>query len=352
MSIKNNSLTIKDVAKKAGVSTATVSRVITGGENVSQGLIEQVNQAIKELSYRPSRVARNLRVRKANTVGLVVSDIQNIFFTSIMRGIQDVLQDEGFVLLAANSDEDEKKEKIHLETLLAEDVAGIILAPTGSDASIYANLLDEGRAIVIIDRSPPNLKADSVLVENIAGARAAVEHLISLGHKRIGIISGRKNISTATMRLEGYRAALHKAGIPYDPDLVSVGDFRQESGYRAMGHFLKLANPPTAVFSSNGVMTLGALQAIHERCLKIPDQISLVSFDDMPWSASLQPPLTVIAQPTYEIGCAAASLLLNRVKDPTRSIRKIVLEANLIVRGSTIGTGCSENQIQGEALDV
>lgn len=337
---RSSTPTIKDVALKAGVSTATVSRVISGREKVSQTLIEQVNEAIEELQYRPSRVARNLRVRKANTVGLLVSDIQNPFFTSIMRGIQDTLLAKGYVLLAANSDEDEDQERIHIETLLAEEVAGIILAPASTSARIYADLIEQGVGLVIIDRIPDRLKVDSVLVDNTAGARSAVEHLISLGHRRIGIIAGREHVSTATLRQEGYRFALQDAGLPYDPELVSTGDFRQEGGYQAMNALLNLAEPPTAVFSSNNVMTLGALQAIHEKCLKIPEEIALVSFDDMPWAASLQPPLSAVAQPTYEIGTTAARLLLERVNDPERSTRRVILESELIVRGSTVGPNC------------
>lgn len=338
---KGNTPTIRDVAEKAGVSTATVSRVISGAEKVSQPLIKQVNRAIDELKYRPSRVARNLRVRKANTVGLLVSDIQNPFFTSIMRGIQDTLLAQGYVLLAANSDEDEEQERIHIETLLAEEVAGIILAPASASARSYANLIDEGVGLVIIDRIPNRLKVDSVLVDNAAGAHVAVEHLIDLGHRRIGIIVGREHISTAMERLEGYRSALKEAGLPFDPELVSTGDFRQEGGYEAMNGLLSLPNPPTAVFSSNNVMTLGALQAIHEKCIRIPDEIALVSFDDMPWAASLQPPLTAVAQPTYEIGTTAATLLLDRVKEPTRSTRRIILEAELITRASTLASNCT-----------
>jgi DNA-binding LacI/PurR family transcriptional regulator len=336
ISKNRNTPTVKDVAEKAGVSTATVSRVVSGGENVSQHLIAQVKQAIVELNYRPSRVARNLRVRKANTVGLIVSDIQNPFFTSIMRGIQDTLQVEGIVLLAANSDEDVEQERIHLETLLAEDVAGIILAPASSDSCTYADILAEGIGIVVIDRNPKNLKVDSVLVDNVSGARAATEHLISLGHERIGIITGPKHISTSQLRLEGYQSALQDAGIPFDPSLVGMGNFRQEGGYQVMQALCSLMNPPTAVFSSNNVMTLGALQAIHEKCLRIPSDIALVSFDDMPWAASLHPPLTAVAQPTYEIGTAAARLLLDRVKEPDRPTRKIILESQLIIRGSTV----------------
>ncbi len=337
---ENSTPTIKDVAEKAGVSTATVSRVLSGREFVSQHLIEKVNQTIEELKYRPSRVARNLRVRKANTIGLVVSDIQNPFFTSIMRGIQDTLLAKGYVLLAANSDEDEDQEKVHIETLLAEEVAGIILAPASASHKNYANLIDEGVGLVVIDRIPDRLKANSVLVDNTAGAYAAVEHLVSLGHRRIGIITGREEISTTTSRLQGYRIALQDAGIPFAPELVIAGGFRQEGGYQAMNALFSLSEPPTAVFSSNNVMTLGALQAIHEKCKRIPDEIALVSFDDMPWAASLQPPLTSVAQPTYEIGTTAAKLLLDQVSDSKQITRRIILEAELIIRGSTVTPGC------------
>jgi LacI family transcriptional regulator len=350
---KSTNPTVKNVAEKAGVSTATVSRVISGRGGVSQHLTEQVNQAIASLNYRPNRVARNLRVRKAKTVGIVVSDIANPFFTSIMRGIQDTMMARGFVFLAANSDEDEKQEKIHIETFLAEEVAGIILAPASSDSRTYASLVDEKAAIVVIDRIPRNMNVDSVLVDNFAGARVATEHLISIGHHRIGMISGPTHISTADLRLKGYRSALEDNGIQFDPDLVGSGDFRLEGGYQAMQAFLSLNNRPTAVLSANNVMTLGAYQAINEQYIRIPGEIAVVGFDDMPWAASLQPPLTVIAQPTYEIGRLAANLMFDRIINPEMFVRKIMLETQLIVRGSTASHNCHRpNELRSYAKHI
>jgi LacI family transcriptional regulator len=236
---------------------------------------------------------------------------------------------------------------------LAEEVAGIILAPASSDSRTYASLVDEKAAIVVIDRIPRNMNVDSVLVDNFAGARVATEHLISIGHHRIGMISGPTHISTADLRLKGYRSALEDNGIQFDPDLVGSGDFRLEGGYQAMQAFLSLNNRPTAVLSANNVMTLGAYQAINEQYIRIPGEIAVVGFDDMPWAASLQPPLTVIAQPTYEIGRLAANLMFDRIINPEMFVRKIMLETQLIVRGSTASHNCHRpNELRSYAKHI
>lgn len=326
--------TIKDVAARANVSTATVSRVLSGLEGVKPDLQDRVHQAVRELGYYPNRVARNLRVRTTRLIGLVISDIQNPFFTSVVRGIEDVLQRADYTLLLGNTDEKLEREQLYLTTLRAEGVAGIILAPTGKRVDNYSMLLPTQLPVVTIDRAPSGLSADSVIVNNSAGSRAAVLHMIEHGHRRIGCISGPPNLSTAEERRNGYEQALCEHGIPLDDVLIQYADFRQSGGYAAMQALLALDERPSAVFVANNLMTLGALQALHERDLQIPSDVAIVGFDDMSWATSLQPPLTAVAQPTYQLGTTAAHLLLARLNEPQRPVQHVVLETELMIRAS------------------
>jgi LacI family transcriptional regulator len=326
--------TIKHVAERAGVSTATVSRVLAGGSGVRRELIESVQEAVRLLDYQPNRVARNLRVRATRTIGLIIPDIQNPFFTSVVRGIEDVLQGDGYTLLLGNTDDNQERERVYLSTLHAEGVAGIILVTSDGRTPEFRRLLKAKVPLVVIDRVPAGLNVDAVTVANLEGAREATAHLIDLGHRRIGFIGGPAHLSTASERQSGYEEALRAAGYASAPELIKYGDFRQTGGYRAMRELLAIPEPPTAVFIANNLMTLGALQAIHECGLSIPDDIGIISFDDMSWATSLQPPLTAVAQPTYELGATAAELLLARMRDPERPVRRVVLNTELMIRAS------------------
>jgi len=326
--------TAKDVAARAGVSTATVSRVLAGARGVRAELAGRVREAARALCYQPNRVARNLRVRATQTAGVLVPDIENPFFTSLVCGIEEVLQAAGYSLLLANYNEDPDRERIHLNTLRAEGVAGIIFACSSAPASGYQELARARVPLVAISRVPPSVSVDLVTVTNREGAQAAVRHLLALGHRRIGFINGPLAMSTARERQAGYEAAFQGAGLPPPRELMLYADFRQRGGYNAMQTLLSLPAPPSAVFVASNLMTLGALQAIHERGLEIPSDIAVVGFDDMPWAVSLQPPLTAVAQPTRQVGMAAARLLLERIGNPGRAPRHILLDTELIVRAS------------------
>ena len=329
--------TIRQVAEAAGVSIATVSRVLSGKGGVSEALAEKVRQAAADLDFQPNRVARGLRRQYTQTVGVLVTDIQNPFFTSVLQSIERVLEASGYVMLLCNSDEQPLREKIHLATLQAEGVAGIIIAPTRSEANRYQPVSDSGTPVVLIDREVQDLRTDCVTINNYDASISAVNHLLSLGHKKIGLISGPTHATTALTRKRGYLQALHIAGIEHPSEYIQTADYKQCGGYDAMGRLLTLANPPTAVIVLNNLMTLGALQSIQEHHRSVPDDIALLGFDDMPWAVCLQPPLTVIAQPTYALGEAAAQLLVDRIHNPLRPIRKVMLEASLVIRASTAG---------------
>jgi LacI family transcriptional regulator/LacI family repressor for deo operon, udp, cdd, tsx, nupC, and nupG len=326
--------TIKRVADRAGVSIATVSRVSANPEAVSDELRVRVQEAALALNYRPSRAARTLRGRTSQAVGVVIPDLENPFFTDVVRGIDLVLQEAGYTLLLANSDEDVARERTILETLRAEGVAGIIFVPINAARDAYRDVLAPPLHTVAVDRSPSNLRPDLVTVDNVEGTRTGVAHLLALGHTDVALLGGPSKHSTAKERERGYEDALRAAGRPLRPELVYYGDFRERGGYNGMKALMALPQRPTAVFVANNLMTLGAFRALHEAGVRIPEEIAVVGFDDMPWATSLNPPLTVASQPSQEIGSSAAELLLDRIARPDRAIRHLILETKLVVRAS------------------
>jgi len=325
---------MKDVARQAGVSTATVSRVLNDQPNVKLEVRAKVLEAIEALKYRPSRVARRLRTNSTHVIGLIISDIQNLFFTSVTRGIEDVASRNGYSLILCNTDEDLDRERVYLEVMHDENVAGIILASaseTGHDPELYNSHIP----IVALDRLIKDVPLDTVLVDNVDGAKTAVTHLLSIGHRRIGLITGPQHLTTGRERQEGYEQALKEFGLAIDPALIRRADFRQvaESRQQAL-ELLMLPQRPTALFTANTMNTLGALTAIQECGLRIPDDIAIAAFDDIPWATLLNPPLTAVPQPTYALGKTAAEMLLERIADPNRPPTEIRLGLELVVRES------------------
>jgi len=326
--------TIKRVADRAGVSIATVSRVFADPASVSDVLRQRVIDAARGLNYQPSRAARTLRVGTSQTVGVVIPDLENPYFTAVVRGVEVVLQAAGYTLLLANSDEDTARERAILETFRAEGAAGIIVVPINNARGAYRDVLAPPLHVVVVDRSPTNLRADLVTVDNVGGTRLGVEHLLALGHREVALLGGPPRHSTAKERERGFHEALRAAGVAVRTELVYHGDFREGGGYDGMKTLMALPTPPTAVFAANNLMTLGAYRALHEAGIRIPDQVALVGFDDIPWATSLNPPLTAVSQPAQEIGSSAADLLLDRIARADRSIRHLILEATLVVRAS------------------
>ncbi|MDX1702016.1 MAG: LacI family DNA-binding transcriptional regulator, partial [Melioribacteraceae bacterium] len=302
----------------AGVSTATVSRVINNSNKVSPATKKKVFKAVKTLNFKPSRVAQRLRVKqgKKKLIGLIVPDIQNPFYVDVVKGVEDYAYENDYAILMCNFAQDEIKEKLYIDLMKSESVGGLLLAPVSDRDQKVLDLVENGVPIVCIDRG---IKADVdiVVVNNREGAYNAVELLIKKGHKRIAYISGLPNLATSKFRKEGYMNALEDYGIPFDEELIMSGDSKHESGKRLAAKLLDIENPPTAFFTGNNLITLGALETIHNRGLKIPDEIAIVGFDDMPWSISLNPPLTAVSQPGYEIGRRSAELLIQRINDPS-----------------------------------
>jgi DNA-binding LacI/PurR family transcriptional regulator len=289
---------------------------------------------MEELGYQPSRVARRLRMEATQILGLIISDITNPFFTSVVRGIEDVAYANQYSLLLCNSDEDPARESLYVDVLQAERVAGIIISPADENSTSCEPLLRNDVPVTVMDRRLRQFDVDTVLVDNVKGAYQATSHLIRLGHRRIGLIGGPSRITTGRERQEGYEKALTEHGLELNQRLIKIGDFKQDSGYQRACELLEMADLPTAIFAANNLMTLGALNAIHEKGLNIPQDIAIVGFDDMPWAPSLDPPLTAVSQPTYELGCTAANLLLQRIADKGREIVEMKLEPCLIIRDS------------------
>jgi DNA-binding LacI/PurR family transcriptional regulator len=326
-----------EVARAAGVSMSTVSRAISRPDMVNAQTRERVEAAVRELGYRPSRVARRLRVAQglSDLVGLVIPDLQNPFFADLARGVEDVAARDGYTVLIGNSDESVEKEARYLNAMMAEAVDGIILPPSCDCRSAAVDLARAGVPLVCVDRRLDKARADTVVVDNVRGAADATEHLIALGHRRIGYLEGKQGVSTTRERLEGYRAALAAQGIEGDPALVKSGDSRPESGRRLAAVLLEMPDRPTALLVGNGMMTLGAVEAIHDRGLRIPDDVAVVGYDDMPWALALKPALTVVRQPGHELGVRAMELLRQRIREPERSITTVMLQPELVVRGSS-----------------
>jgi LacI family transcriptional regulator len=326
--------TIKDVAARAGVSTATVSRMLSGIKGAGSPLRRQVMKAVHELDYQPNRLARGLRAQQRKVIGVMIPHLQNPFFTGVVFGVESVLYQEGYTLLLGHSDGRVERERIHLGVLRSEGVAGLVLVPCDGPGANYEFLRNWRLPMVAVDRSPMGLEVDLVSTTNREGVREAVQHLLALGHRDIAFINGPRDFDVSRERLAGYQDALAAAAVPLSGQFVVHGDFRQPGGYAAMSSLLDLPVRPRAVLIANNLMTLGALPAIYERNLDVPQDIAVVGFDDMPWAASLRPPLTAVAQPAEELGRTAAQLLLERLRDPHRLMRRVVLPTRLVVRAS------------------
>jgi len=330
--------TVHDVARRAGVSTSTVSHVVNGTRFVSDELRGRVLAAMRELDYTPNAAARMLTLKRSRTIGLIVSDIRNPFFASVARGVEDVAQELGYTVVLCNSDEDAEREAACLSALESRAVDGVLLASAGVADEHLSRLVRAGFPIVLVDRDLPELGAPAVVLDNEGAAYNAVRHLIAGGHRRIAMLSGRASISTTTERIAGYRRALREAGLALDERLIVSGASTSEGGAAAATIVLDVDPPPSAIFSGNNLMSIGALQAIANRGLVVPDDIALVGFDDFPypWSDAFRPHLTTVAQPTYELGRRAAEILVEHLRGSSSNHpERVILEGKLVVRESS-----------------
>lgn len=336
---KKSVATIKDVAKHASVSVGTVSNVLAGSLTVGALVRARVEAAIAQLDYHPNQVARSLKVKSTKRLGLVVSDITNPFFAQVLRGAEDCALANNYVLITLNSDDKVEREKKILAVLRSSRVDGILLvvAPNAGDSTHISNLLKSGIPIVCLDRVDENIPLDCVSVNNIDASQMCVRHLIQQGHRRIAIITGSPTLQPSRERLQGYHAALKEAKINVESGLIKEGDFHQASGYRLGKELLLVHRRPTAVFVSNGMMTIGFIHALNEVGLRCPDDIAVASFDDLPSAEAFHPQITVVSQPAYQIGHDGAHLLIDRLqrKISSQSPVSIRLNPELKIREST-----------------
>jgi LacI family transcriptional regulator len=326
--------TIRDVAEKAGVSVATVSHVINGTRKVAPETEARVRRAMEELGYQPNAIAQSLRKRTTYAIGILVSDITNPFFATIVRGAEDAALEAGYSVIVCNSDEDPQKEDMYIRALWRRRIDGMLIAPTRDGTSpAIQELVQRKLPFVFVDRKAKGIEADAVLSDNIGGAYLATKHLIERGHKRIGIVLGIPGATTTEERLLGYRQALEEAGIPFSEDLVVWGGYRMEGGRKACAKLLSLSDPPTAIFSTNNLMTVGVLQELSHRGIKIPEEVAVVGFDDLEWAEIVYPPLTTVAQRPYEIGRTAFNLLLERLQSKEKhGYKEVRIAVELKVR--------------------
>ncbi len=336
MSGQSANVTIRDVARLAGVSAMTVSRVINDSARVSPDARRRVEEAISELGYVPSRLARGLSRQRTGTLAVIVPDVANPFFTLIVRGAEDVARRAGYRVILCDTRADLGVEREVIEEMIAHRVEGILIAPVSDRSREHLRRLERfGVPFVLIDRTVRGVDSDAVVGDSAAGAQQLVEHLISLGHRRIGLIVESDDVSTARDRRRGYEAALQAAGIPLEPALVADASVDPSGGFDGVRRLLELESPPTAVFTVNNLVALGAIEGVRAAGLEVPDDVALVCFDDIEYASRLYPFLTAMEQPAETFGTLGTQLLLERIdgRGPERR-RVVVLPGEFVVRKS------------------
>jgi LacI family transcriptional regulator len=328
--------TIHEVAKRAGVGSITVSRVINNSGYISSETRERVEKAIAELGYVPNTLARSLRSRRTNTVGLIVTDITNPFFTTLARGVEDAANQAGYTVIFCNTDESQRKEEQYLNVLLQKQVDGLLFVPSRSQPNAIRQIQKHGTPVVVLDRRISEIQVDTVRCDSVDGSYQLARYLISLGHRQIAVMSGAVGISTADDRVSGYRNALKEAGIDIEETYIFRGDLTPDSGYAMTRQAISQHPRPTALIAANNFITIGAMKALQEAELEVPEDIALVGFDDLPPAMVTFPFFTVASQPAYEMGTRAMQLLLERLEGgATEPYQEVILPTELIIRRSS-----------------
>lgn len=330
------SLNIKVIAEKAGVSTATVSRVLSGFPGVREKTKKKVMKITSELNYEVDGIARSLRQKKTFKIGVIVENVLSQFYSVLAKSIEDIANKYGYSVILCNGDDDPEKELNYLKVLRSSRVDGIIIAPTGKNADYVNSLLQSNIKIVLVDRLIEGVDCDAVLVENEKGAYTAVKYLIDKGYKKIAIIDGFIDRTTGKERLKGYLRALNENNIPRNDNFIKIKDFKKRSGIVFANELLENKNKPEAIFVANLDLTLGAILSIKSLGLKIPDDIAVIGFDDSDWAQILDPPLTTISQPVYDLGSTAAEMLIKNIENDNSKKEKSIVTFNtrLIERAS------------------
>lgn len=329
---------IKDVALRAQVSTTTVSHVVNHTRFVSDKVRAEVEAAIRELGYVPSAVARSLKSNTTKTIGMLIPNCSNPYFAEIVRSVEDHCFGAGYTLILCNTDDDPHRQGAYLQVLSEKRIDGMIIISTGEDADLLRLLQGLPIPTVLLDREMDEVHCDLVETAHLQGGLMATQHLIDLGHRRIACLAGPADLNPSAQRIEGWRTALAQSGLTDETaDLLWHSDFSSQGGFATMQSILASRQPPTAVFVCNDLMCIGALSAAHEAGVRVPQDMSLIGFDDIELARFTSPALTTIAQPKHRIGVAAVDMLLERIQGGRVQARQVLLQPALIVRNSTAG---------------
>lgn len=331
-------VTIKDIARKAGVSYATVSRALNNRPEVNEKTRREIQKLAEEMGYKPNALARSLVTRESKTLGLIIPDITNPFFPEVARGAEEAAAQAGYSIFLCNTNWEEEKERKYLALLEEKRVDGIILASVINDEQqMMEYLADSTVPLIMINRVLKNVHTHYVVIDNVRGAGLVMEHLIENGHRDIAFVGGLSHVEATRERLQGYKMMLGAYELPVKPELIRLGSFRRESGYSNALELLKLSPRPTAIFAANDILALGVLQAAADLNLRVPGDLAVVGFDDIPFASYAEVSLTTVAQPKYAMGEMAAKILIEEIKEgPSREKKKIILQPELVVRRSSM----------------
>lgn len=334
MGESKRSVTVRDVAEHAGVALSTVSRVLNNRPEVSSAMRRKVERSIAELGYEPNLLAKGLRQGISNIVGCVVRDISHPMFAEIVKGAEQELRSAGHAILVSNSNGDPGNDAEYIRLLRQRQVSGLILSLTSESDERSIGALDEfSGPVVVIDRDGSRLGASSVVSDHVSGVASAVNHMLSVGHQRVGYIGGPMDILAARERLRGYEEAHRAFGVQIDEKLVRSGSLSRDFGYEQTRQLLELPSPPTAIFAAGLQITMGVLVALTDKGVSVGDEVSLASFDDSEFLTLLKPPINAVARNTFQIGVAAARLLMEQSENQ-QAPRQVRLETQYIIRGS------------------
>ncbi|TDR71436.1 LacI family DNA-binding transcriptional regulator [Paludibacterium purpuratum] len=325
--------TMKQVAQRAGVSVSSVSHVLNRTRYVSEDVKTRIEDAMRELAYVPSAVARSLKHNVTRTLGIMLPNNSNPYFAELIRSIEDRCYSAGYNVVLCNSDDDPVKQSVYLRVLMEKRVDGLIVMSSGDSPDLPGLLATLKVPLVLVDRQWKSLECDTVTTDHRMGAYLATRHLIELGHRHIACISGPEHLAPSRLRIAGWREALTEAGLA--DDTLLLGDFTSQGGHDVTCHLLQASNRPHAIFACNDLMAIGALCAAHKAGLSVPDDLSVVGFDDIELAAFMSPPLTTVAQPKQLIGEVATELLFERLHHDRTAPCKIALQPELLVRASS-----------------
>ncbi|MBP1991162.1 LacI family DNA-binding transcriptional regulator [Paenibacillus eucommiae] len=327
---------LKDIAKHLNVSVSTVSRVINNRDRVDEKTRKRILEALEEFQYRPNEVARSLKSKTTKAIGLIVPGISNYFFATVIKGVEAIARQHGYHLILCMSDEDKEREGEYTDFLLQRQISGLVVAIVGREAGFFQKYKNLGIPVVFIDNLPDiDDNFDYVVIDNVKASRELTNHLIHIGHQKIAMITGSLHESVSDERLEGWKKALTENGIPINKKWVGIGDFKQESGYRIMQGFLQQAELPTAIVAANNLLAYGAMQAIMEAGLRIPEDIAVVCFDAIDFIGLIKPQLTSVIQPAEDIGTIAGEIILRKMNQTKMKVfERIMLEPQLEIKES------------------